>query len=181
MLRPFWCVARIHREKEHRRGDDDEPALETRLEELLHKLSPIRPGNRFYPRLRPRLPRIFLGRLHPPEARMLLHKNPDPQKHARLGHVRTRKPARRNLPLEQLEQKVAPALVVKPQAAHPAVEARKAPAGEQERDERLREAGRVLGGEVDVANEVGLERRLGCDPAETEAWGHDLAEATDRT
>ena len=112
---------------------------------------------------------------------MLLHKNPNPQKHTRLGHVRARKPARRDLPLKQLEQKVASALVVEPQAAHPAVEAREAPAGEQERDERLREAGRVLRGEVDVADEVRLECWLGCYPAETEAWGHDLTEAIDRS
>ena len=36
MLRPFLYVARIRREQEHCRGNDDEPTLETRLEELLH-------------------------------------------------------------------------------------------------------------------------------------------------
>ena len=196
----------VRREREDCRGADDEPVSEARGEELVHERARVRPrdGADDGPLLPLPLPLIvisfssirllFLARLPPflhpvgrgpahraidGEARMAFHKHPDPDKHARLGHIRLSPARARDLPLEQGQQEVAPARVVPREAAHPAIEAREPPpiTVEELGEEELGEPRGVLRGEVDELDEVRGEGGRACDVSEAQAWGEDLAEA----
>ena len=202
--RALLVVRRVRWEREDRRGADDEPMCEARGEELVHERARVRPRDGaddgpllplplivigfspirllFLPPLPPFLHPVGRGPAHRAidgEARMAFHKHPDPDKHARLGHIRLRPARARDLPLEQGQQEVAPARVVPREAAHPAIEAREPPpiTVEELGEEELGEPRGVLCGEVDELDEVRGEGGRACDVSEAQAWGEDLAEA----
>ena len=161
-------IPRVGVHLEDGRGHDNEALIEARVEQLLHQFLAV-------------CPRATRPSLFPPVPRVLVDMDPRPYEHTRLGRYRLREACACHLFRENVQEEVAAALVLGPEALYPLVKARKLPpvGAEELAEEDLPERVRVLTGRVGERDELLVELRAGGDPAEPHAWRNDLAEGVD--